>query len=42
MKTHTSKKAPKVTSPNPLKPNYMRENDDNKKIPIIRKRPLSK
>ena len=42
MKPSKSKKAPKVASPSSKKPNYMREADDNKKIPIMRKRPLAK
>jgi hypothetical protein len=36
------KKAPKVPPPKPINGNYMREADDNKKTPILRKRPLSK
>ena len=41
MKSGSPKKAPKVNNPNP-KGNYMRENDDMKRIPIDRKRKLSK
>ncbi len=41
MKINT-KKAPKVKPPSPLKGNYMREYDDNKKVPIMRKRQLAK
>lgn len=42
MKSGSPKKAPKVASPKPINGNYMREADDRKKIPILRKRQLSK
>lgn len=41
MKSGSPKKAPRVPNPRP-KDNYMREADDKKKIPIMRKRPLAK
>lgn len=42
MKMHKPAKAPKVAPPKPINGNYMREADNNKKITIMRKRPLSK
>lgn len=41
MKSGSPRKAPKVNNPNP-KDNYMKESDQMRKIPIDRKRKLSK
>jgi len=40
-KSGSPKKAPKVKAPNPKKPNFMRESDPSKKIPMKPKK-LSK